>query len=157
MPRFSVKSLLAWVTATGIVVAALMNPSIWWSASLPLLATMLTTFCVTRSIFSEGRARAFWASFGLSFCVYLAMCVLVSALVPARGPFGERDIWVIVFGEWTWQRLHGQVPTANSIINGRTRHDFASFVMTLHFAMASLVSSTVAFGVGWMAVRRSET
>jgi hypothetical protein len=157
MPRFSVRSLFAWVTATCIVVVALMNPSIWWSAILPLLATMLTTFCVTKSIFGEGRTRAFWASFGLGFCVYLAMCLLVSALVPSSGPFGEGDIWASAFGEWTWNRLHGQVPRSNSIINDLSRDDFASFVMTLHFAMASLVSSVVAFGVVLIVGRRQET
>jgi hypothetical protein len=140
MPRFRLSSLFIVVAITAVSLAALLRPSVYWSVAMPATMTVLCVFGVHRAIVSA-HERAMWTSFIGGLAAYFLGVVFIRPFFMYDGKW---DVWQMYFGAPVWKLLHGAVPRT-STINGNSLFEFISFLLSLHFICALLVSGFSAY------------
>jgi hypothetical protein len=65
VPRFRVRTLLAYTAAVALVLAALLQPSNWWWSAITTVTLFFLGCAIAIAIVTRGRTRAFWLGFGL--------------------------------------------------------------------------------------------
>jgi hypothetical protein len=139
MPQFPLRSLFVVIAFIAVSITALVQPSVYWSLAMPPVATAICVFGVYEAIASP-RVRALWTSFIAGLVVYWLVLMSVRPFFMYDGRW---DVWQVYFGAPVWQLIHGEVPRTK-IINGNSLFDFISFLLSLHFICAILISGIAA-------------
>jgi hypothetical protein len=148
MPNFHIRGLLTLTAIVAVVLTALCLPSVYWSVGLPIAATFLIVVGVTRAVLMPAK-RSFWLAFMAGLTAYGLTLTGVWTLLYLMHyhtwqPYAYGYFYSLEGA--VWYAFHGVVPLPGQVTStGYTLMDLVSFAITLHVALALLISTIAAF------------